>query len=55
MPDAVAMVTWKVADMVGLTDRGYLKAGLRSDILRFRAVERTPVVCGVWSNGKQAF
>lgn len=53
LPQALAMVTWKVADMVGLTDRGHLKPGLRADILWFREVgdQRTPVVRGLWSKG----
>jgi alpha-D-ribose 1-methylphosphonate 5-triphosphate diphosphatase len=54
-PDAMAKVTWKVADMVGLKDRGHLKAGLRADILRFRAIGPTPIVRGLWSNGRVAF
>lgn len=53
LPAALAMVTWKVADMVGLRDRGHLKPGLRADILWFREVgdRRTPVVRGLWSKG----
>jgi alpha-D-ribose 1-methylphosphonate 5-triphosphate diphosphatase len=52
---ALAMVTWKVADMVGLGDRGHLKPGLRADILWFREVgeRRTPVVRGLWSAGRR--
>jgi alpha-D-ribose 1-methylphosphonate 5-triphosphate diphosphatase len=53
--DAMAKVTWKVADMVGLKDRGHLKAGLRADILHFKAIGVTPVVRGLWSNGRRAF
>jgi alpha-D-ribose 1-methylphosphonate 5-triphosphate diphosphatase len=53
--DAMAKVTWKVADMVGLKDRGHLKAGLRADILHFKAIGATPVVRGLWSNGRRAF
>lgn len=53
--DTMAMVTWKVADMVGLKDRGRLKAGLRSDVLRFRVLDGTPIVRNLWSNGKMAF
>lgn len=54
-PEAMAKVTWRVADMVGLTDRGHLKTGLRADILHFKAMGMTPVVRGLWSNGKRAF
>jgi alpha-D-ribose 1-methylphosphonate 5-triphosphate diphosphatase len=55
LPAALAMVTWKVADMVGLRDRGRLQPGLRADILWFREVgeQRTPVVRGLWSKGKR--
>jgi len=53
--DTMAMVTWKVADMVGLKDRGRLKAGLRADILRFHILDDTPIVRSLWSNGRLAF
>ena len=53
--DTMAMVTWKVADMVGLKDRGRLKPGLRADILRFGVLDGTPIVSNLWSNGKLAF
>ena len=53
--ETMSMVTWKVADMVGLHDRGHLKPGLRADILRFKAMDRTPVVHSVWSQGQRAF
>lgn len=49
---ALAMVTWKIADIVGLADRGHLKPGLRADLLRFRVVGATPVVRGLWLNGR---
>jgi len=54
-PEAMAKVTWKVADMVGLKDRGRLAVGKRADILHFKAIGPTPVVQGLWSNGKRAF
>jgi alpha-D-ribose 1-methylphosphonate 5-triphosphate diphosphatase len=53
--DAMAKVTWKVADMVGLKDRGRLALGKRADILRFSAIGPTPVVRALWSNGNRAF
>jgi len=55
LPEAMAKVTWHIADMVGLTDRGRLKPGLRADILRFRFAGATPVVRELWSNGHRAF
>jgi alpha-D-ribose 1-methylphosphonate 5-triphosphate diphosphatase len=54
MPDAMAMVTWKVADMLKLTDRGHLKPGLRSDLIQFRVLGDTPVIRSVWSAGQRA-
>jgi alpha-D-ribose 1-methylphosphonate 5-triphosphate diphosphatase len=53
--DAMAKVTWKVADMVGLKDRGRLAVGKRADILHFKAVGPTPIIRALWSNGKRAF
>lgn len=53
LPEAMGMVTWRIADMLGLSDRGRLLAGLRADIVRFRFVDGTPVVRGLWSAGRQ--
>ena len=55
LPATMGMVTWKVADMIGLRDRGRLHPGLRSDILRFRAMGGTPVVRTLWAQGRRAF
>ncbi|MGE7470403.1 alpha-D-ribose 1-methylphosphonate 5-triphosphate diphosphatase [Bosea sp. NPDC003192] len=55
LPAAMAKVTWKVADILGLKDRGHLKPGLRADIVRFRALGATPVIATVWSQGRRAF
>lgn len=55
LPEAMGMVTWKMADILGLEDRGHLKPGLRADILRFSLIGDTPVVRGVWSQGARAF
>lgn len=55
LPEAMGMVTWKVADILGLKDRGHLRAGLRADLVRFRALGPTPVVTAVWSKGERAF
>jgi alpha-D-ribose 1-methylphosphonate 5-triphosphate diphosphatase len=52
LASAVGMVTWRIADMLGLRDRGRLREGLRADVLRFRFVEGTPVVRGVWAEGQ---
>jgi alpha-D-ribose 1-methylphosphonate 5-triphosphate diphosphatase len=55
LPAAMAKVTWKVADILGLGDRGHLKPGLRADLVRFRALGATPVISTVWSQGRRAF
>lgn len=55
LPGAMAMVTWKVADILGLSDRGHLKPGLRADLLRFKTLGTTPVIAAVWSKGERAF
>ncbi|HEV2508537.1 alpha-D-ribose 1-methylphosphonate 5-triphosphate diphosphatase [Bosea sp. (in: a-proteobacteria)] len=55
LPGAMAKVTWKVADILGLKDRGHLKPGLRADIVRFKALGATPVIATVWSQGRRAF
>ena len=53
MPAAMGMVTWKIADMLDLADRGRLRPGLRADVLRFRFAGATPVVRGLWSEGQR--
>lgn len=55
LPQAMSMITWRIADMVGMSDRGCLKPGLRADILRFRIVGDTPVVVTLWSAGARAY
>jgi alpha-D-ribose 1-methylphosphonate 5-triphosphate diphosphatase len=55
LPEAMGMVTWKVADILDLKDRGHLKAGLRSDLVRFKLIGTTPVLGAVWSRGERAF
>jgi alpha-D-ribose 1-methylphosphonate 5-triphosphate diphosphatase len=55
LPAAMAKVTWKVADILGLGDRGHLKPGLRADLVRFKALGATPVIATVWSQGHRAF
>jgi alpha-D-ribose 1-methylphosphonate 5-triphosphate diphosphatase len=54
MPDAMAMVTWKIADMLHLKDRGHLKTGLRADVMQFRVAGETPVIRSLWSAGLRA-
>jgi alpha-D-ribose 1-methylphosphonate 5-triphosphate diphosphatase len=52
---AIAMVTSRPADMLGLADRGRLRPGLRADLLRFRLVGDTPVVREVVVGGQRVF
>ncbi|MFZ4807860.1 MAG: alpha-D-ribose 1-methylphosphonate 5-triphosphate diphosphatase [Hyphomicrobiaceae bacterium] len=53
LPDAIGMVTWRIADVVGLSDRGHLRPGLRADIVRFSDVGGTPVVREVYAMGRR--
>jgi len=53
LPAALGMVTWAIADSLGLTDRGRLAPGLRADVLRYRMVAGTPIVRGLWVEGRQ--
>ena len=55
LPNAMAMVTRNMADMLGLTDRGRLRKGQRADILRFGLIGQTPVVRTLWCAGERAF
>jgi alpha-D-ribose 1-methylphosphonate 5-triphosphate diphosphatase len=55
LPALMGLVTWRVADMLRLHDRGRLKPGLRADILRFRFVEGTPIVVELHAAGRRAF
>lgn len=51
LPDAVNTVTRNPASMVGLSDRGELKEGLRADIVRVRHYQHVPLVRRVWCAG----
>lgn len=55
LPDAVASVTSVPAAVVGLTDRGAIRPGLRADLVRVRVGDddRPPVVAGVWREGRR--
>jgi alpha-D-ribose 1-methylphosphonate 5-triphosphate diphosphatase len=54
LPKAMGMVTWKIADILDLADRGHLKTGMRGDIVRFRVLDDTPIVVSSWSGGRRA-
>lgn len=53
LPRAIATVTSNPARAARLDDRGSLRPGLRGDVLRVRTKHQTPLLCGVWSQGKQ--
>ena len=53
LPDAVALVTDRPAQMAGLPDRGRIEAGLRADLVRVRLHERLPIVRQVWKAGER--
>lgn len=55
LPQAMGMVSWKLAPVLGLVDRGRLSPGLRADIVRFSALGHTPVVRSVWRAGERVF
>ena len=54
LSDAMGYVTWRVADMLRLRDRGRLMAGLRADVVRFRFAGTTPVLRGLYCAGERA-
>lgn len=54
LADIMGYVTWRVTDMLRLDDRGRLNQGLRGDIVRFRFVDTTPVVRGLYVAGMRA-
>ncbi len=53
--EAVGLVTWRAADMLGLSDRGRLAPGLRADLVRFNIIDGTPVVRAVIAAGQRVF
>jgi alpha-D-ribose 1-methylphosphonate 5-triphosphate diphosphatase len=53
LPEGVALVTEKPAEMAGLGDRGRVAQGMRADLVRVREHEGTPVVRQVWRTGER--
>ncbi len=51
LPAAVATVSRRPAEMVGLPDRGAVIPGRRADLIRVRVVDDLPVVRAVWREG----
>ncbi len=52
LPRAIATVTGAPAKAARLKDRGALRIGLRGDVLRVKLVGSTPLLRGVWCQGK---
>jgi alpha-D-ribose 1-methylphosphonate 5-triphosphate diphosphatase len=53
LPRAIRTVTVAPARSAGLTDRGDIALGQRADLVRVSTFGETPVVRGVWSQGRQ--
>lgn len=51
--EAIAMVTARPAEALGLTDRGRIAPGLRADLLRVRLVDGVPIIRNIWVAGRQ--
>ena len=55
LPTAIATVSRTPARAIGLADRGEIAVGQRADLVRVRAHADTPLVQGVWKQGRQVF
>jgi alpha-D-ribose 1-methylphosphonate 5-triphosphate diphosphatase len=53
LPAAIAMITGNAARMAGFEDRGWIKAGLRADLVQVRPHEGHAVVRRVWRAGER--
>jgi alpha-D-ribose 1-methylphosphonate 5-triphosphate diphosphatase len=53
LPEAVKLITRNPARVAGLEDRGVLEEGKRADLIRVREHQRTPIIQGVWREGRQ--
>ena len=53
LPQAIALVTDRPAQLAGLTDRGRLAVGQRADVVRVRVHDGLPVVRQVWRSGER--
>ncbi len=53
LPRAMSTVTHNPAKAASLDDRGALAVGLRGDLLRVRRVNETPLLDGVWVQGRR--
>jgi alpha-D-ribose 1-methylphosphonate 5-triphosphate diphosphatase len=55
LPRAMATVTSRPAQAVGLTDRGTLRVGLRADLISFSVVDGVAVLHETWSAGCRVY
>jgi alpha-D-ribose 1-methylphosphonate 5-triphosphate diphosphatase len=53
LAQALRTVTANPAKAAGLTDRGFLQAGLRADLVQVHVANGLPVVKRVWTNGRR--
>jgi alpha-D-ribose 1-methylphosphonate 5-triphosphate diphosphatase len=53
LPQAIALITDRPAQMGGLPDRGRIAVGLSADLVRVRVYEGIPIVRGVWRRGER--
>ena len=53
LPRAVATVSRNPARAANLSDRGMLQTGLRGDVIRVQQSGHTPIIRGVWSQGRR--
>ncbi len=53
LPEAVALVTDRPAQMAGLPDRGRIEVGLRADLVWLRLHDGLPIVRQVWKAGER--
>ena len=53
LPEAIALVSDRPAQMAGLSDRGRIEVGLRADLVRIRVHEALPIVRQVWKAGER--
>ncbi len=51
LPNAVALIADRPAQLAGLHDRGRIALGLRADLVRLRLHETLPIVRRVWRSG----
>ncbi|WP_278923450.1 MULTISPECIES: alpha-D-ribose 1-methylphosphonate 5-triphosphate diphosphatase [Pseudophaeobacter] len=53
MARGLSTVTLAPADAVELSDRGRLEIGKRADLIRFKLIDGTPALRGVWARGQR--